>query len=111
MDRVFSPSSALRVAGFAVARERQPESRRIATVLAGTSACFLRSSWGEQRNLERIVVKKATLELWSPSSETMEAMGGVQCSHWVASHAVPESPFWPRPRSWLNRQAARFAGG
>jgi len=37
-------------------------------------------------------------------------MGRELCSHWVATHAVPASPFWPRPVSWLNRQAARLTG-
>lgn len=47
---------------------------------------------------------------WSPTQETFDAMGRELCSHWVATHAVPASPFWPRPVSWLNRQAARLTG-
>jgi len=54
------------------------------------------------------VVKKATLGLWSPSRETFEAMGRELCAHWVATHATPQSPFWPRSVSWLNRHAARL---
>jgi hypothetical protein len=57
------------------------------------------------------VVKKATLGIWSPSKETFDAMGQELCSHWVATHRAPASPYWPRPVSWLNRQAARLAGG
>lgn len=62
------------------------------------------------------MVKKATFRRWSPSNETIEAMGTALCSHWLASHAIAHSPFWPRPLSWLHHLTSggrlmRYASG
>jgi hypothetical protein len=58
------------------------------------------------------VVKKTTFEAVLPSPEAIDAMGQALCSHWAAAaHAMRQSPFWPRPASWLNRHAAHLAGG
>ena len=53
------------------------------------------------------MIRKATVGQWTPARETVEAIGMELCSHWVATHAVPASPFWPRPVSWLLNNASR----
>lgn len=58
------------------------------------------------------MVKKATWRRWTPTRETIEGMRAALGAHWAeATHTVHGSPFWPAPRSWLQRQAYHFTSG
>lgn len=58
------------------------------------------------------MVKKTTWRRWSPTPETIDAMRTALGSHWVmATHAAPQTPFWPAATPWLKRQAYHFASG
>ena len=43
----------------------------------------------------------ASVRVWTPSSETVEAIAEVLCSHWAAAKAAARSPFWSKPGNWL----------
>jgi len=58
------------------------------------------------------VVKKTTFGIGLSPRAALDATGQELCSHWLAAaHAVPQSPFWPRPVSWLQGHAKRLASG
>ncbi len=43
-----------------------------------------------------------TIGLWTPSSDTVEAIARVLSSHWSAAKAAARTPFWPKQGNWLD---------
>jgi len=53
-------------------------------------------------------VTTRTVDFWRPSSEAVETVGKVLSAHWRAARNGVESPYFPKPKSWLNGQTSRL---
>jgi hypothetical protein len=40
--------------------------------------------------------------LFTPTNETVTAIGAALCAHWVAAKAVAKAQFWGKPQNWLD---------
>jgi hypothetical protein len=54
------------------------------------------------------VTTRTGLDFWRPSTEAVEAVGKVLSAHWRAARSAANSPYWPKPTSWVNGQASRL---
>lgn len=45
---------------------------------------------------------RTAVGLWTPTDETVEAIGNVICAHWLKAKAAARNQFWCNPASWLD---------
>jgi hypothetical protein len=55
-----------------------------------------------------VATRSTALDIWRPSSETVEAVGKALGAHWRTARSLADSPYWSKPTSWLNGQASRL---
>ena len=45
--------------------------------------------------------RAATVGFWTPTNETVTAIGAALCAHWAAAKAA-RNQFWSKPQNWLD---------
>jgi hypothetical protein len=89
-----------------VDRKKYGESRRTATVFAGTPVTFERSiavhDKSGREGGSHMLSRTVQSEFWAPQKETVSAIGATLCAHWVAAKAAAKDQFWGKPQSWLD---------
>jgi hypothetical protein len=56
-----------------------------------------------------VISRAAEVGLWTPTNETVTAIGAALCAHWAAAQAVAKNQFWLKPSSWLDPPQNRLA--
>jgi hypothetical protein len=46
--------------------------------------------------------RAAAAGFWTPTNETVAAIGAAVCAHWIAAKAAARDQFWGKPQSWLD---------
>jgi hypothetical protein len=49
-----------------------------------------------------VLSRAAEVGFWTPTNETVSAIGAALCAHWAVAKAAAKDQFWGKSQNWLH---------